>query len=107
MRVGVISELVARVRRFISRAAIQREATTPSAGPRLTRREREVLQLLAAGRRQKEIATELVISHKTVATHIQNLLGKFGVHSRAELLARAYRDGYADADSGDALNRPA
>ena len=99
------AELVARVRRFVSRAATRNSAATSVRGPRVTPREREVLQLLLAGRRQKEIAAELVISQKTVATHIQNLLGKFGVHSRAELLAHAYRLGYTESTADDlALN---
>ena len=101
------AELVARVRRFISRAATQREAAAARGGPRLTRRETEVLRLLIQGRRQKEIAAELVISQKTVATHIQNLLGKFGVHSRAELLAHAYRNGYGEPEPANALSRTA
>ena len=46
--------------------------------------------VLADGKTQQQIASTLVISPKTVATHIQNLLGKVGVHSRAELVARAY-----------------
>jgi DNA-binding NarL/FixJ family response regulator len=101
------AELVARVRRFISRAATQRETAAPRGGPRLTRRETEVLRMLIEGRRQKEIAAELVISQKTVATHIQNLLGKFGVHSRAELLAHAYRSGYGEPELANALSRTA
>jgi len=93
-------ELVARVRRFASRPAAA-PVRSPQHGPRLTRRETEVLTLLVEGRRQKEIADQLVISQKTVATHIQNLLGKFGVHSRAELLAHAYRLGYTADMSAD------
>jgi len=89
-------ELVARVRRFVNRKIARREvAGAEDRRPQLTRREIEVLNLLVEGRRQKEIAAELVISQKTVATHIQNLLGKFGVHSRAELIARAYLLGHA------------
>ena len=73
-----------------------REGETRDArSPHLTGREREVLNLLIEGRRQKDIAEQLVISQKTVATHIQNLLGKFDVHSRAELIARAYQLGHA------------
>jgi DNA-binding NarL/FixJ family response regulator len=86
-------ELVARVRRFVSR----RSAASPvdRGEPfRLTVREREVLNLLAEGRSQKLIAPELTISSKTVGTHIQNLLVKFRVHSRAELVASAYRGGF-------------
>lgn len=61
--------------------------------PELTRREREVLGLLAQGRSQGEIALELVISPKTVATHIQRVLAKLGVHSRAQAVAVAHREG--------------
>ena len=89
-------ELVARARRFVNRRVPTREAANgDSRSPKLTRRELDVLNLLVEGRRQKEIASTLVISEKTVATHIQNLLGKFGVHSRAELIARAYVLGHA------------
>jgi DNA-binding NarL/FixJ family response regulator len=84
-------ELVARVRRSIRRAMVVLPQPLPTnERPRLTDRERQVLAMLAEGQRQKEIALALSISQKTVATHIQNLLGKFGVHSRTELVARAY-----------------
>jgi DNA-binding NarL/FixJ family response regulator len=59
----------------------------------LTAREREVLGLLAGGRNQREIAKELVVTSKTVATHIQRVLAKLGVHSRAEAVAYAHRHG--------------
>jgi DNA-binding NarL/FixJ family response regulator len=89
-------ELVARVRRFVSRKGLtQMPKGGATSGLQLTRREVEVLDLLVEGRRQKEIAALLVISQKTVSTHIQNLLGKFDVHSRAELIARAYQLGHA------------
>jgi len=64
----------------------------------LSPREREILALLAEGRSQKQIAVELVISPKTVATHIQHLLSKLGVHSRAEAVAAAYRRGLVEFD---------
>jgi DNA-binding NarL/FixJ family response regulator len=49
--------------------------------------------LLVAGNTQKQIAAALVLSTKTVATHIQNLLRKLGVHSRAQAVVAAYRHG--------------
>jgi DNA-binding NarL/FixJ family response regulator len=64
----------------------------------LTLREREVLALLAQGRTQREIALDLVISSKTVATHIQRVLEKLGVHSRAQAVAAAYREGLVEGD---------
>jgi len=53
----------------------------------LTRREREVLALLASGADNQHIAQELVISPQTARTHIQNVLNKLGVHSRLEAAA--------------------
>ena len=54
---------------------------------RLTRREREVLGLLAQGADNDRIALALVISPETARTHVQNLLGKLEVHSRLEAAA--------------------
>ena len=91
-------ELLARVRALLRR-------TRPSAhnkgngAARLTKREGEVLGLLAAGRSQGQIAAELVISPKTVGTHLERILGKLGVHSRAQAVAVAYRDGLLERPS--------
>lgn len=79
-------ELVARVRAAVRRAPQQRNG-----GAALTERELEVLRLLADGLGQQAIAAELVISPKTVGTHIEHILEKLGVHSRAEAVAAAYR----------------
>jgi DNA-binding NarL/FixJ family response regulator len=68
------SELVARARRFVIRKRLPAYDALPDPDvPRLTPREGEVLELLAEGRRQKEIAHALSISPKTVGTHVQNL----------------------------------
>jgi DNA-binding NarL/FixJ family response regulator len=83
-------ELVARVRRFVKRVSASEQSNSGHQAPSLTRREQEVLGLLAEGYRQKEVSVQLSISQKTVGTHIQNLIRKFGVHSRAELVAHAY-----------------
>jgi DNA-binding CsgD family transcriptional regulator len=56
----------------------------------LTARELEVLRLVAAGRSNREIATELVISEHTVARHMQNIFAKLGVSSRTAASAFAY-----------------
>src|SRR5205085_9808327 len=58
----------------------------------LTAREGEVRWLLADGLNQKEIAARLSISSKTVAIHIEHILGKLEVHSRAQAVAAAYRE---------------
>jgi DNA-binding NarL/FixJ family response regulator len=64
---------------------------------RLTRREREVLQLLAEGKSNKEIGTALRISAKTAETHRARLMAKLGVHSIAELVRYAIRNQIIDA----------
>lgn len=61
----------------------------------LTDRERQILGLIAEGRSQKQVATALGISVKTVGAHVQNLLTKLGVHSRVEAVALAVRAGVA------------
>ena len=63
---------------------------------RLTRREREILLLLARGADNQTIAQTLVISPETARTHIQKVLGKLGVHSRLEAAAFVVRNGILD-----------
>jgi DNA-binding NarL/FixJ family response regulator len=94
-------ELLARVR-----SALRQSDRPPSSGFRgdsgaekLTNREREVLKLLAGGRTQAEIAGTLFISPKTVAGHIQRVLTKLGVHSRAQAVALALEQGLADVEA--------
>jgi DNA-binding NarL/FixJ family response regulator len=94
-------ELVARVRRLIEHARavsgddVEQEpevANGHATVHELTEREREVLSLLATGLDQEAVAKRLVISPSTVATHIQRILAKLGVRSRAQAVAVAYRD---------------
>jgi DNA-binding NarL/FixJ family response regulator len=59
----------------------------------LTTREREILQLLAEGKTNKEVAAGLNISLYTVETHRSNILEKLGIHSPAELILYAVRKG--------------
>src|SRR3954447_26528878 len=86
-------ELLARVRRLLARATHNDEARRYD----LTTRELEVLEHLAAGEDQATMAEDLVISEKTIATHIQHILAKLGVHSRAEAVAFAHRHGITPA----------
>jgi DNA-binding NarL/FixJ family response regulator len=60
---------------------------------RLTERELEVLQLVTAGQRNREIAAELGISENTVKFHLKNIVEKLHAQNRAELAARAVREG--------------
>jgi len=59
----------------------------------LTRREREVLQMLAAGLANKEIAARLVISDHTVKFHVASILGKLGASTRTEAVSAGIRRG--------------
>jgi NarL family two-component system response regulator LiaR len=65
--------------------------------PDTAKRELEVLGLLAEGKSQPDIADELVISSKTVGMHIEHILSKLGVKSRAQAVALAYRDRLLEA----------
>lgn len=61
----------------------------------MTRREQEVLALLAEGLTNREIASRLVISEHTVHRHVTNILRKLGLPSRAAAAAHAVRSGIA------------
>ncbi|MBC2642152.1 response regulator transcription factor [Rhodococcus wratislaviensis] len=67
----------------------------------LTRREREVFQLLAAGKSNTEIADELVISVFTVKSHVKKILRKLGAMNRSEAIYRYLEmiDSGSDASS--------
>ena len=62
----------------------------------LTPREREVLELVAEGRTNRQIGQALFISAKTVGIHVSNILAKLGVTSRVEAAAVAHRGGLVD-----------
>jgi DNA-binding CsgD family transcriptional regulator/tetratricopeptide (TPR) repeat protein len=94
----VIDELAARARLTVE-AAVTATSPAPSAsgmpGFDLTRRELEVLALLAAGRTNRQIAQQLYISESTAGVHVSNILGKLGVDGRVEAAAMAVRLGLA------------
>jgi DNA-binding NarL/FixJ family response regulator len=64
-----------------------------SMGPSLTPREREVLQRIALGRSNKEIAADLMIGEGTIKTHVNSLLEKLGVSDRTEAVVTGLRRG--------------
>jgi DNA-binding response OmpR family regulator len=81
-------ELLARVAVLLRRSDQSRRADAASV---LTPREHEVFELLARGLPNSEIAQLLVISPKTVGTHLEHIYGKLGVRSRVQALAAGYR----------------
>lgn len=100
-------EFLARVRRLMDRAHTV-SLPTPDLLKlaSLTVREREVLGLTAEGLTQKQVASQLGISIKTVGAHIQSLLQKLGVHSRVEAVALAVRAGEVDRDHAGSTPHP-
>jgi DNA-binding NarL/FixJ family response regulator len=64
-----------------------------SASDRLTDRERQVLEVLAAGNRISDIAAELYVSEKTVKNHLTSVYAKLGAETAAQAVAIAYRTG--------------
>ena len=79
----------------IARKLMDELSTRPSkpAPDDLTERELEVLRLIARGRSNREIATELVLSEKTVKTHVSNILSKLHLSDRTQAAIYALREG--------------
>src|SRR5262245_58550412 len=78
-------------------ARLLRQVSDPPALPEsLTERELEVLRLLAKGRQNKEIASELVISERTVKFHVSAILAKLGVGNRTEAVSKAAQLGLVE-----------
>jgi DNA-binding CsgD family transcriptional regulator/tetratricopeptide (TPR) repeat protein len=77
--------------RLATRARVPLPESASNEGPlsRLTPREREVLERLARGATNKSIASELVISEKTISVHVSNVLSKLGVENRGAAAALA------------------
>lgn len=84
---------------------IARGAAPVEAFPDLTPREHEVLQLMALGHPNEQIADELFITEGTVKNHVTRLYTKLGVNSRAEAVAWAWQHGIVDGDD-PASERP-
>lgn len=74
-------------------ARLVREVPPPSAPEVLTRRETEVLKLVARGKANKQIARELGLGEQTVKTHVSRILGKLGIQSRTQAALYAMRTG--------------
>jgi len=75
-------------------ARLVRQVRTPDVAPTaLSERVTEVLQLIARGKANKEIAAELTIGEKTVKTHVSSILNKLGVQSRTQAALYAAQSG--------------
>jgi two-component system NarL family response regulator len=79
-------------------AAIAEKLAERMAGPQLTGRELEVLQLVVRGRSNKEIGNDLAISEATVKTHVNSLLSKLGVNDRTGASTAALQRGIVHLD---------
>lgn len=79
--------------RLMNYFAVPRPQAQAGLFPELTEREREVLQLIARGRSNADIAAELVLSLKTVRNHVSNIFSKLQVADRAEAIVRAREAG--------------
>jgi DNA-binding CsgD family transcriptional regulator len=69
-------------------AALRNGSFAPAQGEMLSEAQRRVFALLLSGSSDKAIALELSLSHHTIHNHVRAILRTFGVHSRAELLAK-------------------
>ena len=87
---AITRQLLDRVARRLPPAA---GSADDSAAAALTEREREVLQLVAAGMSNAEIARALVVAEPTVKTHVSNVLGKLGLRDRVQAVIYAYEAG--------------
>jgi DNA-binding CsgD family transcriptional regulator len=82
--------LAGRVRRGLRRHNVHRDVRSPRSGDQLTRREIDVLRLVAAGEPTRRIAGQLGISAETVDTHIRAGMRKLGARTRTEAAALAF-----------------
>jgi NarL family two-component system response regulator LiaR len=77
---------------------LQRESNLPPTDEPITERELDVLKLVARGLSNHQIAEELVISERTVRTHVSNILAKLHLANRTQAALYALRQGFVDLD---------
>jgi DNA-binding NarL/FixJ family response regulator len=79
-------------------ALLSREATEKQ--PTLSKREREIMDLLAQGLTGEQVAQRLVLSPETIKTHIRNAMNKLEANTRVHAIAIALREGFISAPTG-------
>jgi NarL family two-component system response regulator LiaR len=79
-------------------ARLMREVRAPESPEELTERETEVLKFLARGKANKQIASALFVSEKTVKAHVSSILMKLGVQSRTQAALHAVRRGLVSTE---------
>jgi DNA-binding NarL/FixJ family response regulator len=84
------------LQKLLGQSATARNAVVEDGLTALTRREREVVEVVARGRTNRQVGEELFISDPTVRHHLCTIFDKLGVASRGELIVYAYRHGLAD-----------
>jgi NarL family two-component system response regulator LiaR len=79
-------------------ARLMREVRAPESPEELTERESEVLKLVARGKANKQIASDLFVEEKTVKAHVASILRKLGVQSRTQAALHAVRTGLVSVE---------
>jgi DNA-binding NarL/FixJ family response regulator len=100
LKTAPLAELVDAIRRVAAGGLAFAVRPRTSGRTRLTAREHDVVRLVADGRSNDEIGAALGIGSKTVETHLSRVFERFGVSSRAELAAKAVREGWLDVPPG-------
>ncbi len=100
LKTAPLSELVDAIWRVAAGGFAFAVRPRTSGRAHLTAREQDVVRLVADGRSNDEIGAALGIGSKTVETHLSRIFERFGISSRAELAARAVREGWLDMPPG-------
>ena len=111
---GTPSELTGALETVAARRHVRRPAAAPrllsrnttQRMPSLSKREREIMDLLAQGLTGEDVAERLVLSSETVKTHIRNAMSKLEAHTRVHAVAIALREGFISGPTARLVTRP-